>query len=440
MYRVNAPAVYVEDLVAKNPAYMAKVERVVAALETPVTPVVYGEADLPGLVAGGLLSGRGTMGLKETVPDPILLFNTFKFDFERQTRLDRLAAAGVENPARLDGVLGHSAFHWANYNQEGDPDRHDKVCRPCWRVHQQSGCLHKCVYCGLGGLLVAGVNTDEYCHWFGKLIEKHPWQLTYLLDDDADPPGLEPELGCLGELIEYFGTLKDRYLIIHTKTWNTEWMRDLKHNGNTILVWSVSGPTQSRLIEPNTGTTDERIEAARIAQEAGYQIRYKFKPIVPIKGWREDAAYTAKRIFERTNPDVISICCFMWTHFKEMPGKLPLDLIEPAYLAAAEAAQEEMQHTRTRPFPQAVRAEIYRHHLREIRRWNATIPVSLSTESFSIWKELGPEFGQKAGEYPCGCGPFTIPGAPQLTCNPFTTAERMDNGEIPCCTPPLPAR
>ena len=46
MYRVNAPAVYVEDVVAKNPAYMAKVERVVAALEKPVTPVVYSEAEI----------------------------------------------------------------------------------------------------------------------------------------------------------------------------------------------------------------------------------------------------------------------------------------------------------------------------------------------------------------------------------------------------------
>jgi DNA repair photolyase len=437
MYRVNAPAVYVEDVVAKNPAYMAKVDRVVAALENPVEPVIYTEADLPDLMANGLMSGRGIMGDKETVRDPALLFNTFKFDGQRQARLDRLAAAGVEKPGRLDEVLGHTAFYWANYNQEGDHARNDKVCRPCWRVHQQRGCLHKCTYCSLGGLLSVGVNTEEYCHWFGKLMEKHPWQLTYLLDDDADPPGLEPELGCLGELIEWFGTLKNRYLIIHTKTWNTEWMRDLKHNGNTILVWSVTGPTQSRLIEPDTGDTDQRIEAARIAQEAGYQIRYKFKPIVPVKNWREDAEYTVKRIFERTNPDVISLCTFMWTHFKDLPGKLPLDLLDPEFMAAAEAAQKEMSQTLTRPFPPQVRAEIYRHHLQEIRRWNKDIPVSLSTESFSLWKEIGEEFGYKANDYPCGCGPFTVPGAPRVECNPFTVPHRADNGEIPGCMPPF---
>jgi len=218
MYRVNAPAVYVEDLVAKNPAYMAKVERVVAALENPVTPIIYGEADLPGMVAKGLWSGRGTMGKKETVPDPVLLFNTFKFDFERQARLDRLVAAGVgvERPSRFDVLLGHCAFNWQNHNQEGHPDRHDNVCRPCWRLHQQQGCLHKCDYCGLGGLMIVGVNT----------------------------------------------------------------------------------------------------------------------------------------------------------------------------------------------------------------------------ESISMWNEMGEELGYKAGNYPCACGPFTVPGAPTLECNPFTKPERADNGEIPCCLPP----
>jgi hypothetical protein len=97
-----------------------------------------------------------------------------------------------------------------------------------------------------------------------------------------------------------------------------------------------------------------------------------------------------------------------------------------------------MKDTLARPFPPEVRAEIYRHHLREIRKWNQDVPVSLSTENFSMWKEIGAEFGFKAGNYPCGCGPFTVPGAPTLGCNPFTTAERLDNGEIPCCLPPFP--
>ena len=434
MYPRQPENVYVHEEVAGNDLYMGRVKRVVAALEAPVTPTIYCDADLPEMINSGLLTGRVSMGTLDTIRDPSLLFNTFRFDNKAGERVAKLVEMGVKHPGSLTNLLGHQAFHWANYNQEGDANRGHKVCRPCWRIHQQNGCVHRCHYCGLGGLLIAGVNVEEYCHWLGKLIEKHPWQLTYLLDDDGDPPGLEPELGCLGELIEFFGTLENRYLIIHTKTWNTEWMRDLKHNGNTILVWSVSGPNQSRLIEPKTGTTEERIEAARVAQEAGYQVRYKFKPIIPVRGWEEDAAFTAKMIFEKTNPDVISLCCFMWMDLDDLKRRLPVELLDEDCIAAAAAVKDTIGKVTTRPFPPHIRERIYATHLREIRRWNKDVPVSLSTESFDMWKAVGDTMGFSATDYPCGCGPFTVPGAPRLACHPFKEAVRMDNGEIPCVT------
>jgi hypothetical protein len=424
------------EVVAANGLYRSRVESVLRSLQAPVTPEVFADRDLPSLLEGGLAAGRKPMGTLEAVPDPILLFNTFRFDGNSEARL---AQFSEEERKRWGGMLrellGDRAFQWANYNQEGDPARHDKVCRPCWRIHLQNGCVHKCAYCGCGGLLISAVNTEEYCHWLGKLAERHPWQRTYLLDDDGDPPCLEPELGVLGPLIEYFGTLADRYLIIHTKTWNTEWLRDLDHRGHAILVWSLSGATQSRVIEPVTGSTEQRIEAARIAQEAGYTVRFKFKPIIPVKGWADEAAAAVARVFEKTRPDVISLCCFMWMDIGELERRLPVDQVDPEFLLAAGAAKAQMADTMTRPFPPAFRRRIYEHYLREIRRWDSRIPVSLSTESFALWKEMEPLLGYNARNYPCGCGPFTVPGAPLLTCDPFTVPARNDRGEIPGVQP-----
>jgi hypothetical protein len=268
------------------------------------------------------------------------------------------------------------------------------------------------------------VNVEEYCAQFARIIEEHPWQKTYLLDDDADPPGLEPEHGVLGKLIEFFGTLKDRYLIIHTKTWNAEWLKDLKHNGNTIIVWSISGPTQSRLIEPKAGTTEQRIEAARVAQACGYQIRYKFKPIIPVRQWREDAAATVDLLFDRTNPDIISLCCFMWMEIDEMKRRLSsvMALLDPVFVEAAERNKDEVKDTRTKPFPHHVRAEIYDHFLSEIRRRSPGIPVSLSTESFQMWHAFQDKLGMTATNYVCGCGPQCVPHLKKLDDHPFKVA------------------
>jgi hypothetical protein len=437
MYKMRPPAVFAHESVMGNGTHRAGVERVVEALSEPRPIETYTDEQLPMLIRErGLLERRVPMGTLADVEDPVLLFNTFRFDDEDGARAlgKRLAEDGLNVGTEL---LGLEAFHWANYDLAGDPDRLHKVCRPCWRIHLQRGCLHRCAYCGLGGLLVSMMNVDEYCLHLKKLIDRHPWQKTFLLDDDADPPALEPELGCLGELIEFFGTLKDRYLVVHTKTWNTDWLRNLKHNGNTIIVWSLSGPTQSRLIEPNSGTTEERIEAARVAEEAGYQIRYKFKPIIPVKDWRKEAAEAVEMLFARTTPDVISLCCFMWMDVDEMKRRLApvIDLLDGEFLEAAEEHKGKSDNPLTQPFPDEIRSTIYSHFLAEIRKHDPSIPVSLSTESWRMWTEFAPRLGMTATDYVCGCGPQSVPGARKLEDHPFTTAVRNDEGLVPGVEP-----
>lgn len=437
MYPINAPAVFAHESVMAEPAYREKVERVVAALGERREIEVYSDDQLPSLIRErGLLDRCEPMGTYDVVDDPILLFNRFRFDDETAARARREQAKAAGLTARPE-LFGLRAFDWANYNLADDPNRAFKVCRPCWRIHLQAGCLHKCAYCGLGGLLVAMVNVDEYCQHLETLIDRHPWQKTYLLDDDADPPGLEPELGCLGELIEFFGELDDRYLIVHTKTWNTEWLEQLNHNGNTIVVWSLSGASQSALIEPNTGTGEERVEAARVAEAAGYPVRFKFKPILPVRNWRQEASDTIAQVFAQTRPDVISLCSFMWMDIDEMKRRLSrvVDLFDPEFLAAAEAARGATDNPKTLPFPDAARAAIYDHYIDEIRKHDPDIPVSLSTESWQMWSRFAPKLGMTATDYVCGCGPQTTPGARRLECHPFKTAVRDDRGDIPCVWP-----
>jgi len=50
----------------------------------------------------------------------------------------------------------------------------------------------------------------------------------------------------------------------------------------------MSGPTQSRLIDKRTPTTEQRIDAMRKAQSAGYLVRARLSPIVPVRNWRDE--------------------------------------------------------------------------------------------------------------------------------------------------------
>ncbi len=432
MYELSPPAVFAHESVAADSRYKARLDRVVSALAEPIEPMIYKDEELPALIKERrILGGRVAMGTLDEIRDPILLFNTFRFDGQRDERFEWLKQEGVNVGGHTrNALLGYEPFAWFPAGLAEDPYRHDKVCRACWRLHFQNGCVHQCHYCGFGGLLATMVNIEDYIENLDRLIDAHPWQETYLFEDDSDVPCLEPELGCLGPLIEFFGTLKDRYLIIHTKSWNIDWMLDLKHNGNTIIVWSISAPTQSNVLEPKTGTTKQRIEAARKCQDAGYVIRYKFKPIIPVRNWREEAVETIRMLFEKTNPDVISLCCFMWMTIDELKQRLDVSLLDPTYIAATEAAVDEVADTRAKPFPEWIRAEIYEHHFNEIRKWDSEVPVSLSTENWQMWKRLESKLGATALNYVCGCGPNSVPWRKELQIHPFKIAKKCRIGKF----------
>ena len=186
MYDVTAPAVYAHESVMAHEKYRERMNRVVRALRKPVTPVIYSDDRLPDMIQGGLLKNCVTMGALTEVRDPILLFNTFRFDSKEdaQQRAKALQARGFK---LQDSLLGAGAFNWTYFDLKDDPDRNYKICRRCWRIHLQHGCLHRCKYCNLGGLLVSMVNVEDYCNNLAKIIERHPWQQKYLLEDDADP-------------------------------------------------------------------------------------------------------------------------------------------------------------------------------------------------------------------------------------------------------------
>ena len=424
MYQLHPPAIYAHESVTADPRCRQRLERVVAALPDPPAVKVYSDGDLPAMIRGGLLAGRVPMGSRASFPDPILLFNTFRFDGRRAERIAWLEqTTGSRGYHAAEALTGYGPFCWWPVKLKTDEMIGDNVCRPCWRLHFQNGCAHKCHYCGLGGLLATMTNVEDYIERLDRLIAAHPWQETFLLEDDADNLCLEPELGVLGPLIEYFGTLAGRYLVIHTKSANVSWMLNLKHYGNTIIVWSMSGPTQSERFEPGAGSTIERIDAARAAQAAGYTIRYKFKPIIPVRPWRRDAARTIDWIFERTDPDVISMATFMWTDFGDMTRRLDSTQLDPEFLAAAERSVDAVASTRAKPFPSEVRAEIYEHHLNLIRRHDQEIPVSLSTESPEMWKLMARKLGSTVMNYVCGCGPNSTPWRKKLECDPYKAVE-----------------
>jgi hypothetical protein len=153
-------------------------------------------------------------------------------------------------------------------------------------------------------------------------------------------------------------------------------------------------------------------------------VRFKFKPFIPVRGWRDEVRAMLRLMFERTRPDNLSMTVLMWMTFEEMAACIDLDRLDSEFVDAARryAAEVSEGDAKTGPFPPEVRCEIYRFFLDEIRAIDREVPLTCSTESLEVWETMGPLLGVKPGEYVCGCGPCATPGLKRLEQNAWAIA------------------
>jgi Spore photoproduct lyase len=428
MYTLTPPAVFVSDRVLGDKECMQRLHNFTAATNAPDWEVVRDE-DIPAMLERPIWKqARKNAGERKDILDPVFFFNTFRFDGERQAVRQRIAAAnpGFDIDGLEDYFLGYRHFEWFNSGQEdteGCKPSPAVVCRPCWRLNISPGCPHQCAYCALTGFMVIGLNMTEYIQKLDKLIEANPWQLTYLVDDISDVLVYEPELNLFSEMVRFFGTKKDRYLVAHTKSANVDFLEELPHNGKTIMCYSLAARTQAIQLEKVAGTTAQRIAAAAKCQNWGLPIRFKFKPIIPVRDWRDEAREMLREVFEQTRPDNLSMTVLMWMSFEEMAACIDLDLLDPKFVdAARKAAGSKWEYQRLRPFPHEIRREIYQFYHQIIRELDKDVPLALSTESMAMWRDMGPALGVQPGNYTCGCGPSAVPGLLTLPDNPWQIA------------------
>ena len=426
------PRLYVLEDVWENPEAARRAERLIRSWPD-VEVRTFSTPSLPDIVVEEGWDHFPRMGTLGTVPPPIPVLGLFRFDRDAvaadAARMREAYHGNGDFPFELAAGGGAFTFfcsrsrNFSCASMDEIRPNPEHVCRPQWRLHQGRGCPHQCAYCALGGCLISHLNTEEYIERLGDLLRRNPWQKTWLYDDVMDVLTLEPQLDSLGPLMRFFQSTKDRYLIVHTNSDRVQALLEAGAPENTIIAWSLTGPTQSRQLEALSGTTEGRIEAARRCQEAGITIRYKFKPIIPVVNWRAEADETVEMALGRTKPDNLSMTVLMWMDVTTLKSCIPVDLLDEACLNAAEEAAEDMAVSRVGPFPHSVREEIYRHYLATIRRRAPSIPVALSTESLDMWKRLGKMLGFTPATYVCGCGAGATPGRRSLETNPWQDAK-----------------
>ena len=418
MYPLTPMKIYMLERVGDDPACARRMERMLGALgKTTDDVVTITEGNLPDVVAE-----LAALWPPDEVPPgrvrsfmrPIV-FTTMDLSARRPDLSGLLERCPKgTSVAELDKIFGHlmTAIDQHPHNLD---QRNNCVCWPTYNFGTASGCPHGCLYCGAGRegkFLAITLNLEEYMEKVvGPVIECNPWNKVFrMILSGSDLITFEPEYGLHDLFARKLARYEDRYGHFHTASSNVAWMADLAHRDRLVGVWSVTCEAVARDIEPGTGCAMDRFDAARTCQRMGIPVRFKFKPVIPVRNWRDEYASIIKQAFERTRPDSIGFCLYIWNTVESLTGTINEELLDPDCLTAAREAADEMNGAREGPFPHSVRAEIYRHLIREVRRWDKDVLLYVSTETREMWDDLKDELGQDPRTYICGCGSVAVPG------------------------------
>jgi len=162
-------------------------------------------------------------------------------------------------------------------------------------------------------------------------------------------------------------------------------MLKLDHKRQTICCRTLNAHAEGRLIERDAATTEQRIEAARKCQQAGYTVRFRISAVCPVHDWQRENREMLDMLFDNVKPDLITLETLGHMDHGRFERSTDTSLFEPDALEAIRAAEQEMKSKQHGPFPDELREEICRFLTTQICRHSPDTPVSLCQEAPGMW-------------------------------------------------------
>jgi hypothetical protein len=413
MYPVKASAIYVHENVLGDSLCRARLERLLPGIVCATAPQVVNDAqlnDIVGRSGWGDIHSRRTGQLK-LGPERALVFSRFRWSADPE-----LAQLRAQYPHLKSWyLLGDGAWTF----RDGRATRATQlgICQNAHELHSVWGCLHTCDYCNIGGFVNLMLNLEEYLARLDALVRETPWLKLYKYDNHTDAPAFEPEYGWCKGLVEFFAA-REAFLMLYTKSHNVDFLLNLDHRGRTIVCWTLSCATVSRLIEKEAPPLAARIAAAAKCQAAGYVVRARFSPIIPVQNWEQENEQMLAEYLSRVRPDVLTMDTLKWIEPSRVRDIFDLTLWDPEFVAAVDHLAALPPEQRPRPilpngkqlFPDELRARVYRFFIERIRALSPSTRIALCGETPEMWTALRDELGMTPEHYVCACGPDSVPG------------------------------
>ncbi len=175
------------------------------------------------------------------------------------------------------------------------------VCPSYYVLSHANGCPYRCDYCCLQLPLknvhgpVAFDNREQMLTEVKSFLKRGRARLLSA-GESSDSLALDHLTGLSSELVPLFarqdeGLLfpKERphKLLFVTKSTNIARLLAVEEKRNTVVSFSLNAPDVSAHFEHGAPHPYERLSAALACKNAGYEVRLRVDPILPVRGWRE---------------------------------------------------------------------------------------------------------------------------------------------------------
>jgi len=425
MYTLNPKAVFAHERVYENPHAVERMERMLEALGIPPSSVPKVSMDdlddiietagatesvaAPEVVKGG--HGRVRQGILRLEHDPVIVFNTFVWDPEQRLTMERkFSNPHAQRLANLFAGVGTDFAYSRRELFQGVAPR-GYVCQGGWGVHSIAGCVHKCDYCGQGFITNIMLDLEDFVDQLAIMFEERPDQNLYRYDLFSDVLSFEPEYGASEVLGRAFDQTEDKYLLLYTRSNNVDYLSDLPYRTHTLINWTLSMDTVCRVIERDTPSLEERIEAMRKCQEEAYVVRAGFSPVIPVANWRQETTDMLELLFREAQPEVLRAWVIAMMDADEFERMFDCSIMDQHYVRRMREESPNMDGKHAAPFPLDVRAEIYAHYIEESKRISPDTPLAICTEEPEIWDLLEDRIPMTRDHMFCCCGGTSIPGS-----------------------------
>jgi spore photoproduct lyase len=315
--------------------------------------------------------------------------------------------------ARLDSDEVFPGYSWRERRDGRHEARdHGVLCQTALEIQSVVGCPFDCTYCPYGPFVCARIDVESFVDRVTALARARRSQAIYKLNNRSDSLGLEPEYGLTRALVTRFANLPDKYLMLYSKGNEVEHLLDLDHGGKTIGCFTLTPAAVARVIEPGAPAPAARLEAMARLARAGYPLRVRLSPIVPVVGWQEAYAELLTQLARAARPELVTLWALSMIELDLLAEIVPLDLLDPEAMAAARAAAPELAGRKSAPFPLEIRVAMYRAIAAMIRETLPEARVSLCLETPEVWQRMSSLVVPRRGPaFVCNCGPRATPAA-----------------------------